>query len=76
MAADPEYLYEVINVGQYPDDANARMAARVKDGYRIHTCLPNYSEVAIMWERAGKDEGEEEESQSKGRSRQKAEASA
>lgn len=77
-----QYQYDLLNVGQYPEAAQERMDAMTADGWHIHTCLPNYSEVAIMWERTApgdseSDDGEEgQENLSKGRSRAKAGASA
>jgi hypothetical protein len=46
-----EYKYGVYNPGQYPDAAQAAWDALVADGWQIHTALPNYSEICILWQR-------------------------
>jgi hypothetical protein len=46
-----EYRYDVYNPGQYPDDVQARWDALVADGWQVHTALPNYSEISILWHR-------------------------
>ena len=49
----PQYKYATYNPGQYPDDVQAQFDAMSADGWHVHTALPNYSEVYILWEKDG-----------------------
>jgi hypothetical protein len=46
-----EYVYSRYNPGQYPTE-NAHIDVMAADGWRVHTALPNYNEIYILWERA------------------------
>lgn len=46
-----QYQYEVYNPGQYKADVQAQLDQMVADGWQVHTAAPNYSEIAILWQR-------------------------
>lgn len=46
-----QVAYVVYNPGQYPDDVQHDLDAMTADGWRIHTALPAYTELYILWER-------------------------
>lgn len=46
-----EYRYAVYNPGQYAADVADQWDALVTDGWQVHTAMPNYSEIAILWHR-------------------------
>ena len=45
-----EYHYELYNPGQYPDEMN-HINAMASGGWRVHTAMPAYNEIYILWER-------------------------
>ena len=49
----PQYKYAVYNPGQYPADVQKQWDELAADGWHVHTALPNYSEIAILWEKDG-----------------------
>ena len=49
----PQYKYAMYNPGQYPADVQAQMDAMSADGWHIHTALPNYTELYVVWEKDG-----------------------
>lgn len=49
----PEYQYGIYNPGQYPAESQAQFDQMSADGWHVHTALPNYNEVCILWERGG-----------------------
>jgi len=50
MAGNVEYAYAQYNPGQYPDQM-ATINAMAADGWHVHTAMPNYNELYILWER-------------------------
>ena len=46
-----EYRYGVYNPGQYAADVQAQWDGLVADGWQVHTAMPNYSEISILWAR-------------------------
>lgn len=50
-AREFEYVYTRYNPGQYPAE-NAHIDVMAADGWHVHTALPNYNEIYILWERA------------------------
>ena len=49
----PQYKYAMYNPGQYPAEVQEQLDAMSADGWHVHTALPNYSEVYILWEKDG-----------------------
>lgn len=47
----PQYQYAIYN-NQYPDVVQENLDKMSAAGWSVHTCLPNYSEFAILWEMA------------------------
>lgn len=50
-AREFEYAYIRYNPGQYPAE-NQHLDNMAADGWHVHTALPNYNEIYILWERA------------------------
>jgi hypothetical protein len=46
-----EYRYAVYNPGQYGPDVQAQLDAMVAAGWQVHTAMPNYSELYVLWQR-------------------------
>lgn len=46
----PQYQYAIYN-NQFPDVVQGNLNAMSDQGWHVHTCLPNYTEFAVLWER-------------------------
>lgn len=44
-----EYQYGIYNPGQYPADTKAAWDQLVADGWQVHTALPRFTEIDILW---------------------------
>ena len=47
----PEYRYATYN-NQHAAAVQFNMDQMSRDGWHVHTCLPNYTEFSVLWERA------------------------
>lgn len=56
MAYEIDYL--VHNFGQYPQEMRAQVRDLIAGGWRVHTAVPSYGEVSILWVRDTPDEPE------------------
>jgi hypothetical protein len=46
-----QYQYGIYNPGQYPADVAVAWDALVADGWQVHTAVPAYNEIYILWQR-------------------------
>jgi len=46
-----EYQYGMYNPGQYPGEVKAQLDEMVADGWQVHTAIPNYTEMYVLWHR-------------------------
>lgn len=51
-----QYRFEVYDFAHYSDENHEKLDAMTRDGWRIHSCVPNFAECAIMWERGRREE--------------------
>ena len=67
----PQYLYKQYNPGQYPGEVQAQFDDMSAAGWHVHTALPAYNEIYILWERDGTGQADESGSDSESKSQPK-----